>query len=64
MKKGKKLFNLFSVRHRCGRKVDLAREDVLELVLKINLSWRGCVSLASILSKWEYDSLNIKSFNV
>ena len=61
MKKGKKLFNLFSVRHRCGRKVDLAREDVLELALKINLSWRGCVSLASILSKWEYFIVTLES---
>ena len=42
----------------------LAQEADLDLVLKINLSWRGSVSLASGLSKWENDSLNIKSFNL
>ena len=42
----------------------LAKEADLDLVLKINLSWRGSVSLASGLSKWENDSLNIKSFNL
>ena len=51
MKKLKKLLRRFSVRHNLGLKIHLAREDVLEELLKINLLKRGCDLLSTIFRK-------------
>ena len=55
MKKLKKLLRRFSVRHNLGLKLHIAREDVLEALLKNDLLERGCDLLSTIFRTSAYD---------